>query len=102
MEHTLSVFNFLLKIVSFTTLLRENKETGIKAKANKKTIKECLSIDIKFNLHKNNSHIDKLQEFTLPVLLSMLHTLHIVFTKRTYYLCSHYIFFGTPLNDNIL
>lgn len=36
MEHTLSVFNFLLKIVSFTTLLRENKETGIKAKANKK------------------------------------------------------------------
>ena len=92
MEQTLSVFNFLLKIVSFTTLLRENNETGIKPKTDKITIKTCLFIDINFNLHKNTSHIEKLQDFTLLVFLFMLHTAPIPFTKRTFYLFSDYIF----------
>ena len=91
MEQTLSVFNFLLKIVSFTTLLRENNETGIKPKIDKRTIKTCLFIDINFNLHKNTSHIEKLQEFTLPVLLFTLHTAPNPFTKRTFYISSDYI-----------
>lgn len=96
MEQTLSVFNFLLKIVSFTTLLRENNETGIKLKTRRNTNNNCFFIDTKFKLHKGIPHPHNLQEFTLPVLLFTLHTGHILFTKRTFHIYSDYIF--NPIN----
>lgn len=47
-------------------------------------------------------HNNNLQEITLPVPLLTLHTRHIIFTKRTFYICSDYIFHSILLNNNIL